>query len=224
MRINPSPLLLPLLALMLSACAPKQTPLATEPANSSSKRVAVTSQRQTLTPDLYASSPEVVRYDRYRLVDISPAAAQRYPLAQVISLHIPTTLAPTVGDAVQYVLRESGYRLCTSRGQANALYRLPLPAVQNQLGPIRLSDALQVLGGPAWQVNVDEAQRVVCHSLRPGYRLPSSDSEASSINKKSVSAAPTSAKTVSQLARPAQTVPVQTKQSSKPVRRGGWLK
>ncbi|UPQ41307.1 hypothetical protein LV777_04000 [Providencia rettgeri] len=81
-----------------------------------------------------------------------------------------------------------------------------------------------MLGGPAWQVNVDEAQRVVCHSLRPGYRLPSSDSEASSINKKSVSAAPTSAKTVSQLARPAQTVPVQTKQSSKPVRRGGWLK
>ncbi|MEY0162089.1 PilL N-terminal domain-containing protein [Providencia rettgeri] len=224
MRINSSPFLLPLLTLMLSACAPKQTQLATEPANSSSKRVAVTLQRQTLTPDLYASAPEVVRYDRYRLVDISPTEAQRYPLAQLISLHIPTTLAPTVGDAVQYVLRESGYRLCTPRGQANALYRLPLPAVQNQLGPIRLSDALQMLGGPAWQVNVDEAQRVVCHSLRPGYRLPSLASEASSINKKSISAAPTSAKTVSQLARPTQIVPVQTKQSSKPVRRGGWLK
>lgn len=224
MRINSSPLLLPLLTLMLSACAPKQTQLATEPANSSSKRVAATSQRQTLTPDLYASAPEVVRYDRYRLVDISPAAAQRYPLAQVISLHIPTTLAPTVGDAVQYALRESGYRLCTSSEQANALYRLPLPAVQNQLGPIQLSDALQVLGGPAWQVNIDEVQRVVCHSLRPGYRLPSPDSEASSINKKSVSAAPTSARTAFRLARPAQTVPVQTKQSSKPVRRGGWLK
>ncbi|EGK7456658.1 pilus assembly protein PilL, partial [Escherichia coli] len=26
--------------------------------------------------------------------------------------------------------------------------------------------------GPAWQLEVDDVQRVVCHSLRDGYQLP----------------------------------------------------
>ncbi|KUA63939.1 PilL protein, partial [Salmonella enterica subsp. enterica serovar Schwarzengrund] len=28
------------------------------------------------------------------------------------------------------------------------------------------------LAGPAWQLEVDDVQRVVCHSLRDGYQLP----------------------------------------------------
>ncbi|MEF9776212.1 pilus assembly protein PilL, partial [Escherichia coli] len=32
--------------------------------------------------------------------------------------------------------------------------------------------ALQLMAGPAWQLEVDDVQRVVCHSLRDGYQLP----------------------------------------------------
>ncbi|EGT3611407.1 conjugal transfer protein [Morganella morganii] len=228
MRIKPFPMLFSLSALLLSACTAKQTPLPTEPAGSVtslSQNAGVVTPRQTLSPDLYSSVPEVVRYDRYRLVDISPSQAQWYPLAQVVSLRIPDSVSSTVGDALRYVLGGSGYRLCTAGGQANALYSLPLPAVQNQLGPVRLSDALQVLGGPAWQVEVDEVQRVVCYSLRHGYQLPA-PAVSGSVNAV-VSTPSASLKPVSvSLPAPARPVimPQKADKAEKPVHRGGWLK
>lgn len=224
MCIKPIPILLSLSALLLSACTAKSTSLPNENTVCPSQNVGSVSSRQTLSPDLYSSSPEVVRYGRYRLVDISPAQAQRYPLAQVVSLRIPASVSPTVGDALQYVLRDSGYRLCTT-GQANALYRLPLPAVQNQLGPVRLSDALQVLGGPAWQLEVDEVQRVVCHRLRQGYQLPA-PTVSHSVN--ATPRTPSAPRKPSAVSLPAPVQPVITSQAvekvTKPIHRGGWLK
>ncbi len=229
MRMKSVPILFSLSALFLSACAPKQTQMslpAESPASLSQSATAV-SARQTLSADLYSSAPEVVRYDRYRLVDISPTQAQRYPLAQVVSLRIPASVSPTVGDALRYVLRESGYRLCTTGGQANALYQHPLPAVQYQLGPVRLSDALQIFGGPAWQVDVDEVQRVVCHSLRQGYQLPAPAVTRSVSTISGTRPVPARPVAVSQ---PAPVHPVISAPAAaggkvaKPVHRGGWLK
>lgn len=77
-----------------------------------------------------------------------------------------------MADALRYVLHQSGYSLCATGSANGVLYRQALPAVQYQLGPMRLRTALQVLAGPAWQLEVDDVQRVVCHSLRDGYRLP----------------------------------------------------
>ncbi|MDC9612931.1 PilL N-terminal domain-containing protein [Xenorhabdus khoisanae] len=154
----------------LTACVKQQTTLPAE--NTAS--VTPLSNVYTVTPDVYQPAPSVVRYDRYLLVDTSPEVAQRYPLEQIIHLKIPGSLKPTVGEAIHYALRQSGYRLCSVSGQsqANTLYQQALPAVQYQLGPIKLSTALQVLAGPAWQLEVDDVQRVVCHSLRSGYQLP----------------------------------------------------
>ncbi|MEX0447991.1 pilus assembly protein PilL, partial [Xenorhabdus sp. SGI246] len=75
-------------------------------------------------------------------------------------------------DAMRYVLRQSGYTLCAPDKKNDILYRQPLPSVHYQLGPVRLRTALQVMAGPAWQLEVDEVQRVVCHHLRQGYQLP----------------------------------------------------
>ncbi|MEN4771388.1 pilus assembly protein PilL, partial [Duffyella gerundensis] len=69
-------------------------------------------------------------------------------------------------------LKQSGYSLCQTGPANGVLYRQPLPAVQYQLGPMRLRTALQVMAGAAWQLEVDDVQRVVCHSLRAGYQLP----------------------------------------------------
>ncbi len=147
MRMKTLPICLALTSLLLGGCADKPA----QPTEAVAD-IAIplnVGYAQPLLPDIYPSAPEVVRYDRYRLVDISPSQAQRYPLEQIVHLRIPASVSPTVGDALHYALRDSGYRLCTSDGQANHLYRLPLPAVHYQMGSIRLNVALQILVGPA---------------------------------------------------------------------------
>ncbi|MBD2812637.1 pilus assembly protein PilL, partial [Xenorhabdus sp. Vera] len=106
-----------------------------------------------------------------------PTVAQRDLLSQLVDVRISVSQKSTVGDAMRYVLRQSGYTLCTPEKTNDILYRQPLPSVHYQLAPIRLRTALQLMAGPAWQLEVDEVQRVVCHHLRPGYQLPQAQQE-----------------------------------------------
>ncbi|MBN5215743.1 PilL N-terminal domain-containing protein [Serratia ureilytica] len=195
-----------LAALMLTGCVTQQ-PLQQRDVSPVTPSVTVTRNVQPVSPDVYGRAPEVVRYDRYLLVSTDPAAVQHDPLSQIIDIRVPASVNPTVADALRYALRQSGYSLCATGAANGVLYRQALPAVQYQLGPMRLRTALQVLAGPAWQLEVDDVQRVVCHSLRAGYQLPATQ------------LSPT---------RPAPTVtpvgPV-APQAIKPVpSTGGWLK
>lgn len=171
MALKISPVAATLALVLLAGCRspqPLQSRVPAEPVPS----VTVTRNVQPLVAESGEPAPEVVRYDRYLLVSTDPMAAQRDPLSQIIDIRIPASTHPTIADALRYALRQSGYALC-SVGPANGvLYRQPLPGVQYQLGPMRLRTALQVMAGPAWQVEVDDVQRVVCHSLRDGYQLP----------------------------------------------------
>ncbi|EUM16526.1 integrating conjugative element protein PilL, PFGI-1 class [Enterobacter sp. BIDMC 29] len=160
--------------LLLAGCSSSPQKLQQRDAAVPTPSVAVTRNIQAVAPDEYARTPEVVRYDRYLLVSTDPMAAQRDPLSQIIDIRIPSSLHPTVADALRYTLKQSGYSLCATGPANGVLYRQPLPAVQYQLGPMRLRTALQVMAGPAWQLEVDDVQRVVCHSLRDGYQLPAS--------------------------------------------------
>lgn len=136
---------------------------------------------EQVRPDIYPegaqAEPEpVVRYGRYTLVSTSPRAEQRDLLSQIIDVTIPSTMNPSVHDAMSYVLQHSGYRLCPAQGDVQVLYGLPLPASQAQLGPMTLRNTIQILAGPAWQVSVDEVARRICFAQRPGYeRVASSD-------------------------------------------------
>ncbi|WP_127958589.1 PilL N-terminal domain-containing protein [Serratia microhaemolytica] len=157
--------------LLLGGCT--QHPPEKSPSSQTSLRASVlTSNVQSAQPDEFAKPPEVIRYDRYLLLNTDPMAAQRDPLAQTIEIRIPASLNPTVGEAMRYAMKQSGFSLCNHEPANRVLYQQPLPAVQYQLGPMRLRTALQVMAGPAWQLEVDSVQRVVCHSLRPGYQLP----------------------------------------------------
>ncbi|MBH3156880.1 PilL N-terminal domain-containing protein [Serratia ureilytica] len=160
-----------LVTLLLTGCVTQQ-PLQQRDVSPVTPSVTVTRNVQPVSPDVYGQVPEVVRYDRYLLVSTDPAAVQRDPLSQIIDIRIPASVNPTVADALRYALRQSGYSLCATGAANGVLYRQALPAVQYQLGPMRLRTALQVLAGPAWQLEVDDVQRVVCHSLRAGYQLP----------------------------------------------------
>ncbi|BAH61485.1 putative type IV pilus protein [Klebsiella pneumoniae subsp. pneumoniae NTUH-K2044] len=120
-------------------------------------------------------APEVVRYDRYLLVSPSP---QQPPLEQLTALSIPPGFHPTVGEALQYLLRGSGWSLCLADARRAQLYGLPLPLSQYHTGPLRLKAALQLLASPAWRMTTDENRREVCftsdRSLPPtvAYRHP----------------------------------------------------
>jgi type IV pili sensor histidine kinase/response regulator len=50
------------------------------------------------------------------------------------------------------------------------LYALPLQAAHYRLGPLPLRDALQVLAGQTWKIQVDERSREVCFELRPEFQ------------------------------------------------------
>jgi type IV pili sensor histidine kinase/response regulator len=104
----------------------------------------------------------VARYGRYTLIELAPKAAQQNLLLQEIDVSIPTTLNPTVGDALHHVLRRSGFSLCGDDPVVTSLYGLPLPAAHRQLGPLFLRDALLTLAGPAWDLKVDDVARQVC--------------------------------------------------------------
>ncbi len=114
--------------------------------------------------EVAAPAPEyipVVRYGRYTLVELTPAAAQQDLLLQVVDVSIPDTLNANVADALRHVLQRSGYQLCNGR-ETDMLGSLPLPAAHYHLGPLQLRDALLTLAGPARTLHVDHRARRVC--------------------------------------------------------------
>ena len=150
---------------MLSGCTTQNVPDAAPVLDSSRKP-------ELLAPDLYRNSgalekDPVVRYGRYTLVSSAPTVDQRDLMAQIVDLSIPANMTPNVREAMVYVLDRSGYSLCsTDTGQVSVLYSRPLAAALYKIGPMTLSNALQVLAGPAWQVEVDQVDREVCYVLR----------------------------------------------------------
>ncbi|EAA2983487.1 hypothetical protein DNY73_18330 [Salmonella enterica subsp. diarizonae] len=154
----------PGLLLVLAGCAQS-------PAASSARDTAFSHSLKPAAPaDIWQRSPEVTREGRYTLVSVKSADAQREPLNQLIDITMPVSLVSSVGDGFRYLLFQSGYSLCGRYGADFAeLLNRPLPAVQRRLGPVRLSEALQVVAGPAWRMTVDEVNREVCFVLREAY-------------------------------------------------------
>lgn len=110
--------------------------------------------------------PAWVRQDHYTLVNTRPSLEQRQPLFQLVNVQIAPALHATIGEALRHVLQRSGYALCADSAAVDRLFRRPLPAVQLQLGPISLLDALTIIGGPAWRLDIDPVDRSVCYALR----------------------------------------------------------
>jgi type IV pili sensor histidine kinase/response regulator len=121
-------------------------------------------------------SVEVIRTGRYQLVATQASLGQRYLLEQTLDVRIPASMITTVEDALHHTLRHTGYSLCPAPGPAQrTLYRKPLPAAHYRLGPMPLREALQVLGGDAWELEVDPVAREVCYQVRDIRYVPDHD-------------------------------------------------
>lgn len=122
----------------------------------------------------------MVRYGRYRLVELQANAGQRDLLAQVVDITVPQATgqqAVTVADAMRYVLLNSGYRLCDDKS-VHPFNALPLPLAHYRLGPVMLEEALAVLAGPGWLMQVDQARRVICFSPQISQSLISKENKS----------------------------------------------
>ena len=113
-----------------------------------------------LSPSLQA---EDARVGRYSVVAAVPTKAQADLLATTLTIRFPERIQ-TLGEAVQYLVQRSGYRLANAESMGTetaALFALPLPAVHRSLGPMTLRDALETLAGPAFNLVQDPVHRLV---------------------------------------------------------------
>ncbi|EIT6901397.1 TcpQ domain-containing protein [Salmonella enterica] len=203
MSINTYTFLCPGLLLVLAGCAQS-------PAASSARDAAFSHSLKPAAPaDIWQRSPEVTREGRYTLVSVKSADAQREPLNQLIDITMPVSLVNSVGDGFRYLLFQSGYSLCGRYGAEFAeLLNRPLPAVQRRLGPVRLSEALQVVAGPAWRMTVDEVNREVCFVLRDAYLAQARPASSPVTAAPAVSASAAGASSAGVQTRQSETLPL----------------
>lgn len=118
-----------------------------------------------------SESGPLVQTGRYSFVQAGARPAQVDPLLAVIDVSLPPEVA-TVEQAVDYVLRRSGFNLLPAPPGDEAVGYLlgqPLPEVHRHLGPITLRDALATLGGKAFNVNVDYVYRKIGYQVSSDY-------------------------------------------------------
>jgi conjugative transfer region protein (TIGR03748 family) len=104
-----------------------------------------------------------IQVGRYSLFATTPTKAQADPLQSMITVQFPDRVR-TVGDAVQQLLQQSGYRLAGSEATEPAsayLMALPLPSVHRSMGPMPLKRALETLSGTAFRLVEDPVHRLV---------------------------------------------------------------
>lgn len=111
--------------------------------------------------------PASVQVARYSVMPATATPAQADLLAVVVNIKFPQQIA-TVGEALDFLLRRSGYRLAETDSPAmTILQRLPLPAVHRHIGPLTLKNALLTLAGPAYRLAIDPLHRTLNFTVAP---------------------------------------------------------
>lgn len=109
---------------------------------------------------------------RYITVENKPTVSQTDLLLQTVRTRF-SQYEQTVGDAINHVLRLSGYSLVPQNQMSNALKNTltkPLPASdRGNFGPMSLKDALTTLAGPAFYLVQDPLNRMVDFKVKPQY-------------------------------------------------------
>ena len=110
---------------------------------------------------------------RYSIIPAVATAAQADPLQTMVQIHFPAPHISTAGEAVHYLLRNSGYRLAEPEASDPAMAGLLnhlLPKVHRHLGPMTLQAMLSTLAGNAYRIVVDPVNRLIAFDLAPNYR------------------------------------------------------
>lgn len=119
-----------------------------------------------------AYAANTTQVNRYATVENKPLTAQVNPLLTVQQIHFPQSIQ-TVGDALNYWIRFSGYSLVDEVNQSTAFKELkqqPLPQAVRNLGPLTVRDGLEVLAGQeVFSLMKDPLHRRVNFRLKPQF-------------------------------------------------------
>lgn len=117
---------------------------------------------------LQIQAANITQVSRYATVNNQPLAAQINPLKTVQQIHFPAS-TQTIGDAVNYWLRYSGYHLAPKEKQSESLqqvFQQPLPQVNRNLGPLTIADGLTLLVGQhLFNLKQNDLQREINFTL-----------------------------------------------------------
>ncbi|APF03977.1 TPA: hypothetical protein JBD37_12070 [Legionella pneumophila subsp. pneumophila] len=121
----------------------------------------------------YSMAANVTQVNRYATVANKPLAAQIDPLLAIQQVHFPQEVQ-TIGQAVEWWLRFSGFSLVSKEKQPESLQtvmRQALPQIDRNLGPLTVKDGLEVLvGQQSFALIEDPLLRQVNFKLKAGVR------------------------------------------------------
>ena len=110
-----------------------------------------------------------IQTGRYITVSDKPVLAQKNALEQTVSLTFPVEIQ-TVGNAVSYLLQNTGYKLLSTKyrlDDANELLKQKLPLNDRKLTNTTVKNALLALAGNSYLLLVDPKHRYVSFALNP---------------------------------------------------------
>lgn len=114
----------------------------------------------------------LIQTGRYSVVEPKPTAGQASPLMTMTAIKYPRQVK-TVGQAITYTLKRSGYRLAPQYAHdpnMKVLIDLPLPEVHRQLGPMTVRQVLNTLSGSAFSLVTDPVHRYISFEVVPQYQ------------------------------------------------------
>lgn len=118
-----------------------------------------------------ADAPTDVLVGRYSVLKPLATPEQADILQTVIQVQFPQQVT-TVGEALDYLLLRSGYRLAETRAMdpgMRILLSRPLPEVHRTLGPITIEEALKTLAGHVYRLVVDPLNRLIAFDVKDKY-------------------------------------------------------
>ena len=125
--------------------------------------VAMASQSVGADPQHFPEIGAQTQIGRYSVLTAGPTAGQRDLLSVTKSITIPHDIN-TVGGALRWLLRDSGYRLADEAvlsEEALVMLELPLPNAHRYFEPMPLKAVIGLLVGPAFHLVQDPLHRLV---------------------------------------------------------------
>lgn len=117
----------------------------------------------SLTVGATQNHDEYSKLNRYTKINTNASSAISNPLKTVMTIKFPPPVK-TVGQAMDYALENSGYKLSPKQHmskESKVLMLLPLPQSQRHLKFMSMENILKVLAGDAFSLLVDPVSRDV---------------------------------------------------------------
>ena len=124
--------------------------------------------------DLHHTNESSLQISRYVDLLPGPTNAQRNPLHMVLPNVVFNHNIKSVGQAIHFLLKDTGYKLTRHHPdvRVHQMFRLPLPKIHRRMGPLTLEQALNTLSGEPWDLAIDPINRLVSFQLPDHFKQP----------------------------------------------------